>query len=564
MIGAIIVYTSDSLLASSPGDCKKRYKQCVSRGKSLIQLNEEVINNRATNHTGLHCRMNRIFYVARAVLLGLLTTQVLATLHVYLSNAGLYRTVTAIAAAGYLAVPNQQIIPTLKELGPAFYGGLFFTLSLGAGLSIFSAACAWGWDRIFRRNKALLLPVVILWAGAIVAVNGKGLSPIVASYFLVTPLLVFTATLKWMPPEDEKKLWFNRLVHIVPILLLTIIWTAHADRLLFLDIRDYLLLSNPVGRKVDDFYYRYTLYPAEVFKTLDQKTLKTCRLTAIKEKQVAQHMENALSNCDYLSLAADVSIDLEIVEAKDGLVFEHHGKTVIQTTFKEFFAQPNKALGQFSAKTDRHALFRQATIVCLLVGFPVLLYVMVFAVIQLVSGFLLSPMRSSAVAALLCFLIGLALLAPLRVGRSKALHTADLSKALDSDCWQQRVAALRTVASESLEIGNLQSYRKMLTSPHLPERYWLARALGASRDPKTYQDLLALLDDPHPNVVSMTLHALGQRGDTRAVKEILKRIETSDHWYNQWYAYRALRHLGWKQRKKSALPRGKGPFMDGN
>jgi len=29
----------------------------------------------------------------------------------------------------------------------------------------------------------------------------------------------------------------------------------------------------------------------------------------------------------------------------------------------------------------------------------------------------------------------------------------------------------------------------------------------------------------------------------------LKRIETSDDWYNQWYAYRALRNLGWKQSK---------------
>jgi HEAT repeat protein len=75
----------------------------------------------------------------------------------------------------------------------------------------------------------------------------------------------------------------------------------------------------------------------------------------------------------------------------------------------------------------------------------------------------------------------------------------------------------------------------------------LAKALGESQDPGTYEDLLTLLNDPHPNVVSMAFGALGQRGDRRAVKEILKRIERSDHWYNQWYAYRALRDLGWKQ-----------------
>jgi HEAT repeat protein len=47
----------------------------------------------------------------------------------------------------------------------------------------------------------------------------------------------------------------------------------------------------------------------------------------------------------------------------------------------------------------------------------------------------------------------------------------------------------------------------------------------------------------------MAFYGLGQRGDWRAVSEILKRIKTSDHWYNQWYAYKALRALGWKQKK---------------
>ena len=31
------------------------------------------------------------------------------------------------------------------------------------------------------------------------------------------------------------------------------------------------------------------------------------------------------------------------------------------------------------------------------------------------------------------------------------------------------------------------------------------------------------------------------------INKILKRIEKSLHWYEQWYAYKALRALGWKQ-----------------
>ena len=326
-----------------------------------------------------------------------------------------------------------------------------------------------------------------------------------------------------------------------------------------MDVRDYLLLSNPIGKKINDFYYRYTLYPAEVFKSLDQKTLKACRLAPIKDKAVARRIENMLIRYDYLPVHADAPVEIEIVEAKNTLVFKHKGNTVLQTTFKEFLSRPGKVLRHFSAETDRHAFFRQATIFCLLIGFPLTLYVIVFALIRFVLSFFVSSTLSSVVAAAFCFSIGLALLVPLRIGTVRMVDAIDLSEALNSECRQHRVAALRTVVKQRLEIGNFQAYRRMLASPYVPERYWLAEALGVSRHPETYQDLLALLDDPCPNVVSMALHALGQRGDRRAHKKIVKRIERSDHWYNQWYAYKALRHLGWKQRRSKIALRDVQP-----
>jgi hypothetical protein len=88
--------------------------------------------------------MNRCFYGARTLVLGLLTAQVIATIQVYLSNARLYRTLVAIGDAGYLAIPNQRIMNSLQELGPAFFGGLFFTLSVGAGLSLVCLAALAG------------------------------------------------------------------------------------------------------------------------------------------------------------------------------------------------------------------------------------------------------------------------------------------------------------------------------------------------------------------------------------------------------------------------------------
>jgi hypothetical protein len=125
----------------------------------------------------------------------------------------------------------------------------------------------------------------------------------------------------------------------------------------------------------------------------------------------------------------------------------------------------------------------------------------------------------------------------------------DPAQALGSDRWQTRVAALKIIERNKLEVGDFEAYPKLMRSSHVAERYWFVRALGSSRRTGTYRDLLGFLDDPNAGVVSMAFYSLGQRKDSRTVPEILKRIETSDDWYNQWYAYRALRNLGWKQSK---------------
>jgi len=491
--------------------------------------------------------MSRFFYVAKAMLLGLLTAQVIATLHVYLSNAELHRSVTAITGAGYLAVPNQQVAETLKEFGSAFFGGLFFTLSVGACLSIFSVACAWIWDRILGRRKVLIFPFILLWLAILFGVNSSGFCLMVASYFFAVPLAVFLGTLKWMPQQSGKRVWLKESVHLLPILILATIWTTQLDRLMFSDIRDYLLLSNPIGQKINDFYYRYTLYPAEAFKPLEQRLVKTCSLAEIQDRGVAQHVESQLLRYDYVPIDEDVPVDLEIVQADSMLSFKHKGNEVFQATSKEFLAMPGKVLWDFSEKVDKYPIFRQVTIFSITIGFPLTLYVILFAILRLALQFFVRPTAASVIASTICLLIGLASFAPFRFGRVPIDDAMDLSEALESESWQQRVAALRKVQNKGEEIGDFQAYRRLLVGPYTPERYWLAKALGASRDPKTHQDLLFLLDDPHPNVVTMAFLALGRRGSIRDVEEILKRIKTSGHWYKQWYAYRALKRLGWKQ-----------------
>jgi hypothetical protein len=492
-------------------------------------------------------RVARCPYTACALLLGLSVAQAIATFHTHLSNAALAHTLTLLGDAGYVTVPNRQILETLQGLGPAFLGGLFFTLSVGAALSILSIAGAWVWDRVFSRNKFslafLMAPILVF----LILLNSRGFCPVESSYFIAIPIGVFIAAQKWTPRQPRRWVWVNRVVQSLSLVLLAILWMTQMDGQMFLRIRDHLLLSNRPGMAINDFYYTYSLYPAQAFKSLDQKTLKTCSLH-LSEKTSASHLlENELLAHDYLPVDKGPGRDLTIIEKGGTLTFFNDGHEILKTTTKHFLSYPNRVLKTFSSKADRYGVFRQFTFLGILLGFPLTLFFLLHTLLRLPGSLLIGWNPASVVASILCLFVGVALWIPVYLGGKGDSNVTDVARALESHRWQSRVSALRVAEKKGIEIGNLPGYKKILTSPHIAERYWLAKALGVSRISHTYEDLLGLLDDPQPNVVCMALFSLGKRGDQRAVKKILKIIQTSHHWYTQWYAYRALRTLGWRQ-----------------
>ncbi len=483
----------------------------------------------------------------KALFLGLATAQAIATLQVYFSDKALYQTLTAISKAGYLVIPNQQTMPRLLEFSSAFFGGLFFTLSAGAGLSIMAITAAWAWVHLLRRNRILLLVWLILWLGLLLLVNRSGFSFMTSLYFLFIPPAVFLATCKRAALRSEQTDLLRRIAYIAPIPLLAVLWSSQMESRIFFDLRDHLLLSNSLGEKINDFYYKYTLFPSEVFKSLDQKTVKTCYLGNLQKKPVVNALERELLQHDYLSLDADHGVDLSVKETSRGLIFEQKGKEVLQASLKRFLDNPIGVLKEFSERADRYSFFRQFTFLSLLIGFPITLYLFLHAFLWFLSSFLFDSKVSTLIASALCLAIGVGLFLVVYVGKEGKIPEQDLASAFQSNHWQKRVAALKTIERRNLDIGDFRGYQGLLKSPYVPERYWLARALGRSRRPDTYPLLLRMLSDSSPNVVSMALYGLGERGDPRAIDEILSWIRTSNHWYSQWHAYRALRALGWKQ-----------------
>jgi len=500
-----------------------------------------------------HLITKRFSNTARALFFGMLAAQAIATIQVYLSNVSLHNKITAIKDAGYLVIPNQHILNVLSDFGPAFFGGIFFTLSVGAGLCLYSIAAMWIWTRLLSCNKIYLILFLLPLAGCIVKVNIHGFSPVVTSYFLVIPVVIFFSTFNWITDQSEQSVWLKEILHLVPLVILTLLWTFQMQSSMFIDIRDNLLLSNSFGRKINDFYYRYTLYPAEAFKSLDQKTLKTCSTGKIGQESVETLLRNELIGHDYLEVGKDKKVDLKIIKEADSLVLENRGKIILKTTLEDFLSGNGEILKQFSIKSDRHSFFRKFTLFSLLVGFPISLYILVFSMFRFVLSFIpvLKPVlkKDSVYASILCFITGIGLLIPFYHMGEKEVNVKNVAQALESENRIERVEALKVIHQRKAEIGNYRAYQSMLKSAHVPELYWLVKVLSVSRKSETYNDLLSFLDNRYPNVVCMALYALGRRGDKSAVKIILKKIETSDHWYSQWYAYKALRTLGWKQRK---------------
>ena len=495
--------------------------------------------------------VKRYLQTGGVLILGLLLAQIIATIQVYISNHELHATLVSVIEAGYFPIPNEQFMPNLRELVPAILGGLFFTLSVGAGLTFITIAAALFWVHLLQRTRNLLVPYLVLWIGAILTLNYRGFCPMVTLYFLVIPPVVFLVTVKWTSLRIPEMTLVTRIIHIIPPFLLAIFWATQTSGNLFLEFRDNLLLSNSWGTKINNFYYAYTLYPAEAFKSLEQKILKTADLSEIKKEPVARALERALVNYDYLNVGEKGEVDLKILEDGNKFLFVNRGKIILRAPLKPFLAETENVLKVFSLKSDRYSIFRQFTFFCLLLGLPLTTYVVLHALFSLLAHAFFRFRLSSIIACIICFLLGMSMWVAFVNLKGEKINREDLPVALESEDWRKRMSALKTIVHNEIEIGDFPNYQRFMTSPHIPERFWFVGTLGVSRRPETYKLIFPFLDDPQPNVERMALHTLGQRGDSVAIPELKKRIETSEHWFAQWYAYKALRALGWKQVKES-------------
>jgi hypothetical protein len=470
--------------------------------------------------------------------------QFLATLQVYLSNLRLLSEMAAVAAAGFQPVPNHHVLPLLPLVGTALKGGLFFTLSVGAALGLLAAAGAATAGSV-RRGPALAA-AAILWAAVLLHMNGAGFNPWATLYAVLIPPPLFA--LAWSGlirrGSDGRRLLLTRLL---PVGLLALGWFTQYDPHLFADLRDHLLMSNPVGERVSSFYYRYTLFPAESFKSRAQRQLNPVGIAPGGDERRRLAVAQALIRSDWLPVVSAAGIIVAIEADEERLVFQENGRLHLAAPLDRFLADPRGVLAEVSLASDRWAPFRTFTFYSVLLAFPVALYLLVFGLVRLAAGLAFPPGRADLAAAALCFGLGLWVLAWFAASREPPPPPAGVAAALSSANWQRQAAALRAAREAGTDLCTLPGWQAPAASPHPQVRYWFARALAAGRCPAASEVLADLLHDPHLNVRTMALESLAARNETGAIDRIRTFLNASHDWYDQLYAYRALRALGWTQ-----------------
>ncbi|MBN2033538.1 MAG: HEAT repeat domain-containing protein [Deltaproteobacteria bacterium] len=267
----------------------------------------------------------------------------------------------------------------------------------------------------------------------------------------------------------------------------------------------------------------------------------------MKDEMLSQTLQNELLNHDYLLVKNETAADLVLMQNDQELLLEKKGRCVIRINVREFLASSGAWLALFSREADRERFFRKITLISLLIGFPLFLYLVVYGILFIFVSLVFPAEKSPVAATLLAFAAGIVLFLLFFFGRTTIHGVQQVDPALQSGDWRMRVAALKFIHYKGLDAARYPAYRNLMQKASVPEKYWLANALGAGRETHTFKDLLSLLDDPHPNVVSAAFRAFGKRKDPAGIRPILTKLTTSKDWYSQWNAYKALRALGWKQ-----------------
>lgn len=481
------------------------------------------------------------------VFLGMVASQIAATFFVRSANLDLLREMTAIIDAGYHGVPSAQVAKGLSWWFNAFMGGIFFTVTTGV-LTIFVTL---GLIRLMQQTR-LGFPrqaavVGALWLALIIFINLSGLNNGATLY--ISAIMATVAVSGFVSgkkrPQTGKPLRRFAIV-FTPLVLLTGLYLTRLDADIFVEIRDRVLFSNPVGVKVVEFYYDYTLYGAQAMAPLTQHTMVGVDMSDVQRDNDYPELSLALRRVDVLDVDDARGAAVTLIPSGEGIRWQDATGRATEADRKNILQDPRTVLERFSGTADRNKTFRLLTLAGIFVGFPVMLYLAVFTVIEGLMAYV-AGRHAGWITAVLCLVIGAGLFYPLAAGAGFDGEGRSLDAMWKQGTTPARISVLKAAAKAGVSPLKYPNADALTHSVKVSERYWFARALAGDQSERGFELLQRMMLDRSPLVLCQVCYAFGEMQNRQAIPILLRYIKNGSCWYTQRYAYIALKKLGWIQ-----------------
>lgn len=478
--------------------------------------------------------------ISKAFAAALILSCLISWIYIFHSNTTLGAQIAQLKAEGHLVVPNGHALDLLSSAITAFWGSLFFVLTAGV---MVTEATIISWLLIFKiitKKTGALISYLTLWAITTLALNFGHFSWLTATHTLIIPITIPIILRK----IDKNSLSFKKhgqafIPFIIAISIAVSCFFIWANRGIFIRTRDYLLLSNAPGQTINQWYYDYTPYASEALKSPIKKQVKSCWI----DQGIinATRIKEILSAHGWLATADKTKASLVLEKSNTkGLSFHNGSRAVLSVDANDFLKSPGQYLKRYSAITDTMAMFRLLCLGGVTIGFPFLLFAMVFLFIGWACSKLLPLKISNFMAPLLTVILSILVLFYLNPRQIKP-DRKTIEEALNGFSPRTRIEALRVIVRTRSDIFNYRENLKKLMHGTLPERYWLANALGLSPKRESIFFLQQLAFDDSINVQCAALKALSKKGCNKiSISIFRKKIETTPHWYVQQKAYGAL------------------------
>jgi len=433
-----------------------------------------------------------------AGILGLAATRY-STLHLLAKNR-------ALLAAGRVALPGSGHLETMAAWSPALAGGLFFALVLGFGYGSFAYFYGLSWRFIPRRYWTMAAtPFAIL---PFMALYRNEWNMYLALTFISAFAVIFALKTQLETTAFSRKALVTPLAAFFLIALGFLPWLALKQGP-FVKVRDAYLLDSSLLRPLNDFYYRWTLYPAEAIKPLD---LSTQPGAAVEEGLRDRFCPEAWSlgivcmpkDAPSYDFVVKAEGDRILLAAKESKMYWKPGDTEANGEYFKIFADG----------ADPSRILRRTTSISLFILTPLTLLILLAWAVRSVAGKPATVLGAAAVLAVIIGYMGMP-------DRADALRY----RLFSGEGTREEILAALKDADPAL-------------------RFYGAKAAGA--DPRGYPtELMRALDDEVVNVRYSAATALGGLDTPESRTRLMAVVAGTDYWYVKYRAYNSLAKLGW-------------------